>query len=110
MCIRDSPVLDSDTRAAYALATSSLNESVRLPTWTWPPAKRTRSPPTRYFAEACATRRLRNVLAAACAALPFKSAPDDAAVADVFGTLLVSVVAVRVGVSGGPNSVARTCA
>ena len=48
--------------------------------------------------------------AAACAALPFKSAPDEAAVAEVFGTLLVSVVAVRIALSGRPNSVATTCA
>ena len=35
------------------------------------------------------------VCAAACAALPLRSAPDDAAVAEVFGTLLVSVVVTR---------------
>ena len=31
------------------------------------------------------------VCAAACAALPFRSLPEEAAVAEVFGTLLVSV-------------------
>ena len=34
------------------------------------------------------------VLAAFCAALPFRSAPDEAAVADVFGTLSVVVAVI----------------
>ena len=50
------------------------------------------------------------VTAAACAALPFKSEPEDAAVAEVFGTLLVSVAVMRMADSGKPNSVATTCA
>ena len=40
-------------------------------------------------------RRLRMVLAASCAALPFKSAPVEAAVAEVLATLLVSVALAR---------------
>ena len=41
-------------------------------------------------------RRLRSFRAAACAALPFISEPLDAAVAEAFGTLLVSVAVVRI--------------
>jgi len=48
------------------------------------------------------------VRAAACAAIPFRSEPDEAAVAEVLGTLLVSVVVIRTADSGTPSSAATT--
>ncbi len=42
-------------------------------------------------------------------AAPFRSAPDDAAVADAFGTLSVRVGARRTRESGTPSAVAATC-
>ena len=53
--------------------------------------------------------RLRTVRAAASAALPFRSLPEEAAVAEVLGTLLVSVVLTRTVSSGTPSVCATTC-
>ena len=41
--------------------------------------------------------------------MPFRSVPDDAAVADVFGTLDVSVAFTRTVSRGTPNSRAAIC-
>ena len=43
-------------------------------------------------------------------AIPFRSDPDDAAVADVLGTLAVSVAVIRTASIGTPNRLAATCA
>ena len=50
------------------------------------------------------------VRAAACAAMPLRSAPDDAAVAEVFGTLPVVVAVIRTRSMSTWNSSATTCA
>ncbi len=42
--------------------------------------------------------------------MPFKSLPDDAAVADVLGTLAVSVAVILTISNGMPNLAAATCA
>src|SRR5438874_12317625 len=42
--------------------------------------------------------------AAACAALPLMSEPDDAAVADAFGTLLVSDAVMRIRITASDTS------
>jgi hypothetical protein len=80
------------------------------PARTSPPSNRTSDAGTPYFSDANAIRRSLIVRAAACAALPLRSLPDEAAVADVFGTLLVSVALARTCSSGMPNSSATTCA
>ena len=56
-----------------------------------------------------AARRSRRMTQASSTAMPFKSAPDDAAVADVLGTLSVRVGASRTLDSGTPSAVAATC-
>ena len=81
-----------------------------LPARILPAAKRTVSTGTANFSAASAASRLFSVWQAACAALPFRSAPDDAAVADVFGTLLVSVLLVRTWEMSICNSLATTWA
>ena len=48
--------------------------------------------------------------AASRAAMPLRSLPDDAAVGDAFGTLLVSDADTRTAASGTPSSSATTCA
>ena len=48
--------------------------------------------------------------AASRAAMPFRSLPDEAAVGDAFGTLLVSDADTRTLASGTPISCATTCA
>jgi hypothetical protein len=48
--------------------------------------------------------------AAACAALPLMSEPDDAAVGDAFGTLLVSDAVMRMRSMLTASSSATTCA
>ena len=48
--------------------------------------------------------RSRSVTHAAATAAPFKSAPLDAAVAEVFGTLSVLVVIIRMLEAGSPSS------
>ncbi len=50
------------------------------------------------------------VSAAASAALPFRSLPVDAAVADVFATFEVSVALTRTRDNGTPSVFATTCA
>ena len=56
------------------------------------------------------TSRSRSVRAAARAAIPFRSLPDDAAVGEALGTLLVSDADTRTAASGTPSSCATTCA
>ena len=41
--------------------------------------------------------------------MPFRSLPDDAAVGEAFGTLLVSEALTRTDSSGMPSSRATTC-
>ena len=48
--------------------------------------------------------------AAALAAMPFKSAPDEAAVGDVFGTFPVDVAVMRTRSNAMPKTSATTCA
>ena len=48
--------------------------------------------------------------AARCAAMPFRSEPDEAAVGAVFGTLSVRVAVARTLAASIPNSSATTCA
>ena len=50
------------------------------------------------------------VRAAAWAAMPFRSVPDDAAVAEVFGTLPVVVAVIFTASKSTWNSWATTCA
>ena len=50
------------------------------------------------------------VPAAALAAMPLRSAPEDAAVAEVLGTLPVVVAVMRTSEAAMPNSSATTCA
>ncbi|MEJ0007242.1 MAG: hypothetical protein WDM77_12970 [Steroidobacteraceae bacterium] len=50
------------------------------------------------------TSRSRIVCSRGLRALPFRSAPADAAVAEVLGTLEVSVVDTRIAASGKHNS------
>ena len=57
-----------------------------------------------------AARRSRNCRAASCAALPFRSLPVDAAVAEVLATLWVSVAVTRTRSKAMPSSCATTCA
>ena len=47
---------------------------------------------------------------ARCTAMPFMSVPDEAAVAEVFGTLSVEVAVMWTRSSPMPNSSAATCA
>ena len=47
---------------------------------------------------------------ACCAAMPFRSDPDDAAVAEVLGTLAVSVAVILTARVSSPNRAATTCA
>ncbi len=47
--------------------------------------------------------------AAACTALPLRSLPDEAAVAEVFGTFAVSVAFTRTPARVTPSSSATTC-
>jgi len=54
--------------------------------------------------------RPRSVSQAACTAMPLRSDPDEAAVAEVLGTLAVSVAVMRTRSSGMPNRAAATCA
>ena len=54
--------------------------------------------------------RSRIVRAAACAALPLMSLPDDAAVGDVFGTFAVLVAVIFTRPGAMPNSAATTWA
>ena len=49
---------------------------------------------------ATGTRRSRRVMQALRTAAPFRSAPEDAAVADVFGTLSVTVCIIRIRLRG----------
>src|SRR5256886_13559841 len=63
---------------------------VLSPTWTWLLRKTTCSGATLKCPDANSLRRSRSAMAAACAALPLMSAPEDAAVAEALGTLLVS--------------------
>ena len=48
--------------------------------------------------------------AACCTAMPLRSVPADAAVAEVFGTLSVEVAVMCTRSSPMPNSSAATCA
>ena len=54
--------------------------------------------------------RSRIVSQAALQAMPLRSEPDDAAVADVFGTFAVSAAVIRTADRGTPNTEAATCA
>ncbi len=56
-----------------------------------------------------AAMRPRIVSQAASTAIPFRSVPDDAAVADVFGTLPVSVAVIRTASTFSPKAPAATC-
>ena len=47
---------------------------------------------------------------AACTAIPFMSLPDEAAVAEVFGTNAVSVAVIFTAATSTPNTLAATCA
>ncbi len=66
--------------------------------------------PSPYCFAANTASRSRSWRAASCAALPFRSEPVDAAVADVFATLLVSVAVTRMRPKRIPSSCATTCA
>jgi hypothetical protein len=52
----------------------------------------------------------RMMAAAWRAAMPLRSAPEEAAVAEVFGTLPVVVAVIRTAEASIPNSSATTCA
>ena len=65
-------------------------------------------PPSCFAASSASRPRI--VRAAASAALPFRSLPVEAAVADVLATFEVSVAVTRTRDSGTPNSFATTCA
>ncbi len=53
---------------------------------------------------------MRIVSAAALAAMPFRSDPEDAAVAEVFGTFPVSVAVIFTLPASSPKTCAVTCA
>ena len=57
-------------------------------------SKTTCSRSTEYFSAAKSIRRSRICSAAFCAAMPFRSEPEEAAVAEVFGTLAVVVAVI----------------
>ena len=73
-------------------------------------AKRTASRGTLNSAAANSVRRSRMLRAAICAAAPLRSVPDDAAVAEVFGTLPVLVADIRIWSRSIWNASATTCA
>ena len=74
-------------------------------------ATRSRAPcARRRAAGAKATRRALIWRAASSAALPFRSLPVDAAVADVLATFCVSVAVTRTAPMSTPSSCATTCA
>ena len=100
---------DSGTRAKYAARASSAKGSDAAPDCTTPSRKTTSpaSPPS--LRAANAARRARSVRAASRAAMPLRSVPDEAAVGDAFGTLLVSEAVTRIASSGSPSSRATTC-
>ena len=76
---------------------------------TRPPENRTSRSSTPSIRPATAARRSRICSQACFTAPPLRSAPEDAAVAEVFGTLSVRVGASRTDSSGTPSAVAATC-
>ena len=58
----------------------------------------------------CSAMRARIVSQAILTAAPFRSDPDEAAVAEVLGTLAVSVAVMRTTSCGTPKALAATCA
>ena len=63
-----------------------------------------------YFSAANAISRALIAPAASFAAMPLMSEPEDAAVADVFGTFAVVVAVIFTFSASTPNSSATTCA
>jgi hypothetical protein len=74
-----------------------------------PSTKRTSSGWTPSSPAATSAKRVRICSQAFFTAPPLRSAPELAAVADVFGTLSVRVGASRTSDSGTPSAVAATC-
>ena len=81
-----------------------------LPMMTWPFSKRMRDFGTFQAFAANSTRRFLMVPAAALAAMPLRSEPEDAAVGEVLGTLSVVVAVMRTRSVVRPNSSATTWA
>jgi hypothetical protein len=77
---------------------------------TVPLSKRTAAASPPHCAAANAASRSRSWRAASCAALPFRSLPVDAAVAEVLATFCVSVAVTRTCAKGMPSSCATTWA
>ena len=97
-------------RAARAINASSPKPMDLLPISTCPASKRMRAFGTFHFFAAKSVRRVLIILAACFAAMPFKSAPEDAAVAEVLGTLAVVVAVMRTSLTSMPKTSATTCA
>ena len=77
---------------------------------TWPPRNVTAPAPQPSSPLTNDARLSRTLRAAYCAARPFRSVPLEAAVAEAFGTLLVSAAVERTRSNGTPSSSATICA
>src|ERR1022692_2300271 len=99
---------ESCTRARCVSFATSAKLHERHPPGTMPPVNATSSGVTPNSLAATPAIRSRIAMAATCAALPFRSLPDDAAVGDVFGTFAVLVAVIFTRSMDSPNSVATT--